>query len=449
MNRKRINIGRIAGSGKERSTQSMSELLEKILDKKNMNEAYKKVCVNKGAGGVDGMETGELDGYIRENWDSIREQIRGRIYKPQPVRRVEIPKPNGSKRKLGIPTVMDRVIQQGISQVISPMCEPLFSDHSYGFRPNRSCEMAIREMLVFLNEGYEWIVDIDLEKFFDNVPQDKLMSLVHNIINDGDTESLIRKYLKAGVMVQGRYEKTEQGTPQGGNLSPLLSNVMLNELDKELEKRELRFVRYADDCIIAVRSEASAKRVMYSITDWIERRLGLKVNAEKTRITRPQKLKYLGFGFWKEPKSREWKCRPHKDSVQKFKRTLKKLTNRSQSMAFAVRIQRLNWVIRGWINYFALGSMKTAMNDIDAHLRTRLRVIIWKQWKVPKKRQWGLQKLGIGKDLARLTAYCGDHYQWVVTKTCVVRAISKEKLLQAGIVSCYDYYMERHALKLC
>ena len=449
MSRKRINIGRITGSGKERSTQSMSELLEKILDRKNMNEAYKKVCASKGAGGVDGMETSELDGYIRENWDSIREQIRGRIYKPQPVRRVEIPKPNGSKRKLGIPTVMDRVIQQGIAQVISPMCEPLFSDHSYGFRPNRSCEMAIREMLVFLNEGYEWIVDIDLEKFFDNVPQDKLMSLVHNIISDGDTESLIRKYLKAGVMVQGRYEKTERGAPQGGNLSPLLSNIMLNELDKELEKRELRFVRYADDCIIAVRSEASAKRVMHSITDWIERKLGLKVNAEKTRITRPQKLKYLGFGFWKEPKSREWKCRPNEDAVQKFKRMLKKLTNRSQSMTFAVRIQRLNWAIRGWINYFALGSMKTAMNDIDAHLRTRLRVIIWKQWKVPKKRQWGLQKLGIGKDLARRTAYCGDRYQWIVTKTCVVRAISKEKLTRAGLVSCYDYYMERHALKLC
>ncbi len=448
MSRKRINIGQITGSGKERSTQSMSEWLEKILDKKNMNEAYKKVCANKGAGGVDGMEIEELDGYIRENWDSIKEQIRERGYTPQPVRRVEIPKPNGSKRKLGIPTVMDRVIQQGIAQVISPVCEPLFSEHSYGFRPSRSCEMAVREMLVFLNEGYEWIVDIDLEKFFDNVPQDKLMSLVHTIINDGDTESLIRKYLKTGVMIQGRYEKTEQGTPQGGNLSPLLSNIMLNELDKELEKRELRFVRYADDCVIAVRSEASAKRVMYSITDWIERKLGLKVNAEKTKITRPSNLKYLGFGFYKDSKAKEWKCRPHKDSVQKFKRTLKKLTNRSQSMAFAVRVQRLNWVIRGWINYFALSSMKTTMNGIDAHLRTRLRVIIWKQWKVPKKRQWGLQKLGIGKDLARVTAYCGDRYQWVATKTCVVRAVSKEKLAQAGLISCYDYYMERHALKL-
>lgn len=449
MSCKRINIGQITGSGKERSTQSMSELLEKILEKKNMNEAYKKVCANKGAGGVDGMELEELDGFIRKNWNSIREQIRGRSYKPQPVRRVEIPKPNGSKRKLGIPTVMDRVIQQGIAQIISPMCEPLFSDHSYGFRPNRSCEMAIKDMLMFLNEGYEWIVDIDLEKFFDNVPQDKLMSLVHNIINDGDTESLIRKYLKAGVMVQGRYEKTEQGTPQGGNLSPLLSNIMLNELDKEMERRGLRFMRYADDCVIAVRSEASAKRVMYSITDWIERKLGLKVNADKTHITRPMNLKYLGFGFWKDSKTKEWKCRPHKDSVQKFKRTLKKLTERRKSMAFAERVKQLNRVIRGWINYFAIGRMKTAMTDIDAHLRTRLRVIIWKQWKVPKKRQWGLQKLGIGKDLARQTSYMGDHYQWIVTKTCVVRAISKEKLKQAGLVSCYDYYMERHALKLC
>lgn len=427
----------------------MSELLEKILDKKNMNEAYKKVCANKGAGGVDGMELKELDGYIRENWDSIKEQIRKRSYKPQPVRRVEIPKPNGGKRGLGIPTVMDRVIQQGIAQVISPMCETKFSDHSYGFRPNRSCEMAIRDMLMFLNEGYEWIVDIDLEKFFDQVPQDKLMSLVHNIIKDGDTETLIRKYLKAGVMIQGRYEKTEEGTPQGGNLSPILSNIMLNELDKELEKRGLRFVRYADDCVIAVRSEASAKRVMHSITDWIERKLGLKVNAEKTHITRPSKLKYLGFGFYKDSKTKEWKCRPHKDSVQKFRRKLKDLTNRSRSMAFAVRIQQLNWVIRGWINYFALGSMKTGMKEIDAHLRTRLRVIIWKQWKVPGKRQWGLQKLGIGKDLAKQTSYMGNHYQWVVRKTCVVRAISKEKLTQAGLVSCYDYYIERHALKLC
>ena len=427
----------------------MSELLEKILSRDNMNLAYKKVCANKGAGGVDEVTVEELGEYIKENWESIREQIRRREYKPQPVRRVEIPKPSGGVRKLGIPTVMDRVIQQGIVQVISPMCEPMFSDWSYGFRPNRSCEMAIRQLLVYLNEGYEWIVDIDLEKFFDNVPQDKLMSLVHNIINDGDTESLIRKYLKAGVMTSQGYEVMKLGTPQGGNLSPLLSHIMLNELDKELETRGLRFTRYADDCVIAVKSEASAKRVMRTVSDWIQRKLGLKVNMSKTHITRPQNLKYLGFGFYKDSKEKEWKCRPHKDSVQRLKRKLKELTCRNKPGTIREKIVKINQVTRGWINYYALGSMKTVLAEIDAHLRTRLRVIIWKQWKVPKKRQWRLQKLGVNKDLARQTAYSGDRYQWVVQKTCVSRAISKDVLAKAGLISCLDYYNERHALKLC
>lgn len=273
------------------------------------------------------------------------------------------------------------------------------------------------------------------------------MSLVHDIINDGDTESLIRKYLKAGVMTPQGYEETKLGTPQGGNLSPLLSNIMLNELDKELEARGLRFTRYADDCVIAVRSEISAKRVMRTITDWIQRKPELKVNMTKTYITRPQKLKYLGFGFYKDSKVKEWKCRPHQDSVAKFKRKLKELTCRKIPGTVTGKIAKINQVTRGWINYYALGSMKTVMAEIDAHLRTRLRVIIWKQWKVPKKRQWGLQKLGIGKDLARNTAYCGDRYYWVSTKTCVVRAISKEVLAREGLVSCFDYYNERHTLK--
>lgn len=443
------NIRLIDGNGKENAHKAMSELLEKILSKENMNTAYKRVCANKGAGGVDGVRVEELGDYIKEHWRSIREQIRQRQYKPQPVRRVEIPKQNGGVRKLGIPTVMDRVIQQGIVQVINPMCEPLFSEWSYGFRPNRSCEMAIRQLLIYLNEGYEWIVDIDLEKFFDNVPQDRLMSLVHVIINDGDTESLIRKYLKAGVMTPQGYEETRLGTPQGGNLSPLLSNIMLNELDKELEARGLRFTRYADDCVIAVKSETSAKRVMRTVSDWIQRKLGLKVNMTKTHITRPLKLKYLGFGFYKDSKTKKWKCRAHQDSIVKLKRKLKELTCRKTPGKVREKIEKINQVTRGWINYYALGSMKTAMTAIDAHLRTRLRVIIWKQWKVPKKRQWGLQKLGVGKDLARLTSYCGDRYQWVVTKTCVVRAISKEVLAKAGLISCLEYYNKRHALKLC
>ena len=224
---------------------------------------------------------------------------------------------------------------------------------------------------------------------------------------------------------------------------------MLNELDKELETRGLRFTRYADDCVIAVRSESSAKRVMRTVTDWIQRKLGLKVNMTKTHIARPSKLKYLGFGFWKDSTTREWKCRPHRDSIARLKRKLKELTCRKMPGTVSGKIARINQVTRGWINYYALGSMKTAMTEIDKHLRTRLRVIIWKQWKVPKKRQWGLQKLGIGKDLARLTSYYGDRYQWIATRTCVVRAISKDVLAKAGLVSCLDYYLARHALKLC
>ena len=424
----------------------MSKMLEEILDIQNMNEAYKKVRANKGASGVDGVTIEELSDYIRENWENIREKIRKREYKPQPVERVEIPKPNGGKRKLGIPTVMDRVIQQAIVQVITPICEPFFSEYSYGFRPNRNCEMAIQQLLTNFNKGYLWIVDIDLEKFFDEVPQDLLMSLTHNMINDGDTESLIRKYLQAGVMVDGQYKATTKGTPQGGNLSPLLSNIILNELDKELENRGLNFVRYADDCIITIKSRASANRVMHSVTKWIENKLHLKVNATKSKVTRPIKLKYLGFGFYFNKKDQQWKSRPHKDSIVQFKRTLKRLTSRKWSINFRVRIKKLNEVIRGWVNYFSTSSMKTHMRAIDGHLRTRLRTIIWKMWKVPSRRQWGLQKLGINRNLARLTSYVGDRYQWVATKTCLVRAVSKEKLAQAGLVSCFDYYQYRHIL---
>lgn len=438
--------GNAVGSGKEKDGD-MSEMLERILSTDNIKLAKERVYSNKGASGIDGVTVYELDEYMHDNWNSIKEAIRERRYRPQPVRRVEIPKPNGGKRKLGIPTVIDRVIEQAMTQILSPIFEQIFSEYSYGFRINRSCQDAIKQLLKYLNEGHEWIVDIDIEKFFDNVPQDKLMSYVGRVINDGDTESLIRKYLKAGVMIRGKYESTEKGTPQGGNISPLLSNIMLNELDKELERRGLHFVRYADDCIIAVKSKASATRVMHTITVWIEKKLGLKVNAEKTHITRPSKLKYLGFGLWKD--KTEWKARPHKDSILKFKRKLKTLCKRSWSVDLIYRITRLNQVIRGWINYFVIGAMKNALTKIDEHLRTMIRVIIWKQWKKPSKREWGLKKLGINKDLARLTSYCGNRYQWIVTKTCVVRAISKEKLTKRGLVSCIDYYnSRRHILKL-
>lgn len=423
----------------------MSELLEKILDDDNIRLAKKRVYANKGASGVDGVTVEELEEYLAKNWKSIKEQIRARRYRPQPVRRVEIPKPNGGVRKLGIPTVIDRTIEQAITQILSPIFEPMFSEYSYGFRPGRRAEQAIVKVLEYLNEGNEWIVDIDLEKFFDNVPQDRLMSYVERVIHDGDTESLIRKYLKAGVMEGNKYEATEVGTPQGGNLSPLLSNIMLNELDRELEARGLRYTRYADDCVILVKSRAAATRVMYSVTSWIERKLGLKVNAEKTHITRPTKLKYLGFSFWKSKEG--WKARPHKESIAKLKRKLKQLCKRSWSVDLTYRISKINALTRGWINYFALGDMKRAMREIDEHLRVQMRIIIWKQWKVPSKREWGLRKLGVNKWAAHMLSYIKG-YMKAVRLPPIKKAISKERLTRRGLVSPLDYYLEKHALKL-
>ena len=420
----------------------MSEMLEKILSDENIKTAYKRVYANKGVGGVDGVTVNELEEYMKEHWSSIKEQIRERKYRPQPVLRVEIPKPNGGVRKLGIPTVIDRVIEQAIAQVLTPIFDPMFSENSYGFRPNRRCEQAIIKLLEYFNDGYLWIVDIDLEKFFDKVPQDRLMSYVGKVIHDSDTESLIARYLKAGVMNKGKYEPTEIGTPQGGNLSPLLSNIMLNELDKELESRGLRFTRYADDCVIVVKSSAAAKRVMYSITDWIERKLGLKVNAEKTRITPPGKLKYLGFGFWKD--KTEWKARPHETSVEKFKRKLKALCKRNWGIDLTYRIKKINEVTRGWINYFRIGSMKQKLERIDGQMRVRMIAIIWKQWKTRAKRVWGLRKLGIEKRQAILMAGMGNRYMVVAHNPTLKQAITKGKLTKRGLISLLDYYAEVH-----
>ena len=416
----------------------MSQLLEEILSRENMQLAYKRVKANKGAGGVDGITIEEVDKSLKENWEDIQEKIRRRKYKPKPVKRVEIPKPNGGVRNLGIPTVVDRIIEQAIAQRLTPIVEPHFSEYSYGFRPGRRAQQAVIKLLEYFNDGYTYVVDIDLEKFFDNVPQDKLMTLVHKLINDPDTESLIRKYLNAGAMIKGRYEETSKGTPQGGNLSPLLSNIMLNELDKELERRGLHFVRYADDCVIAAGSSAAANRVMHTVTSWIERKLGLKVNMTKTKVTKPGRLKYLGFGFWKDAEG--WKTRPHQDSVLKFKRVLKQLTKRSWSVNMDYRIERLNQVIRGWINYFRIGSMKTALQKIDEHLRTRMRIVIWKQWKKSSKRYWGLRKLGAPEWMAKQSVGFGDHYQ-AVAKTTGLHLISKEILARRGLLSCMDYYL--------
>src|SRR5574344_1327667 len=312
------------------------ELLERILSKNNLNNAYKQVYQNKGASGVDGITIDELFAYIKDNQVKIISDIRARKYRPLPVRRVYIPKENGKMRKLGIPSVIDRVIQQAIVQILTPIYEEQFSNNSYGFRPNKCCEQAVIKALECFNDGYDWIEDIDLQSFFDEVNQDKLMAIIHRTIKDDDVISLIRKFLQSGVMEKGGLQETTKGTPQGGNLSPLLSNIMLNELDKELEARELRFVRYADDCIILVKSEKAANRVLETITKYIEKKLGLKVNAEKSKVTRPTQTKYLSFSFWKSKD--KWKPKPHIKAYQKLQRKLKAITKRSWSISLDDRI---------------------------------------------------------------------------------------------------------------
>ena len=419
------------------------ELLEEILNQNNLNKAYKKVVSNKGVAGVDGITVEEEFDYLKENKDRIINQIRKRKYKPRPVKRVQIPKENGKMRNLGIPTVTDRIIQQAIFQVISPIFEKQFNDNSFGFRPNRSCEQAIIRALEYLNDGYEWIVDIDLEKFFDTVNQDKLITIIGKTITDGDVVSLIRKYLSAGVMEKGIVKATTVGTPQGGNLSPLLSNIMLNELDKELDARGLNFVRYADDCIILVKSEKAANRVLTSITKFIEKKLGLKVNVEKSKVTRPTQTKYLGFSFWKNPKG-QWKPKPHIKSYQKLVRKLKQLTDRSWSISLDNRIKKINYVVRGWVNYFRIANMKNKITEIDEHLRVRVRVIIWKQWKKTRKKCESLQKLGVPFEIAFNCANTRKGYYQICKTRYIQFAINNERLRKRGLVFLLDQYEKVH-----
>ncbi|AHA74651.1 reverse transcriptase/maturase [Bacillus thuringiensis YBT-1518] len=402
------------------------ELLETILSNQNMNEAYLRVYKNKGASGVDGVTVDELKQYLKENKDELRQRIRTRKYQPQAALRVEIPKENGKMRKLGIPTVVDRVVQQAIHQILSPIFEKQFSEFSYGFRPKRSCEMAIVKSLEFLNAGYEWIVDIDLERFFDTVHHDKLMRIISNTISDGDVISLIRKYLVSGVMVNGKYEETSVGTPQGGNLSPLLSNIMLNELDKELESRELQFVRYADDALIFVKSEKAASRVMKSIVRFIEKNLGLIVNTEKSKISRPEDLKFLGFGYHYNSQDERYQTKPHPISVQKLQRKLRQLTKRNWSVPLDYRILSLKQVIFGWVNYFRITNMKGVMKQVDKKLRSRLRVIIWKQWKMLKQQIKSLVQLGIPEEEAKGLTYCRKGYRYIGLSKVVQRAMSNQ-----------------------
>ena len=439
------NRERVVNSSETERNERMdtSSLMEQILSKENLNTAYLQVVRNKGAEGVDGMKYTELKEYLAKNGEIIKEQLRTRKYKPQPVRRVEIPKSDGGVRNLGVPTVTDRLVQQAIAQVLTPIYEEQFHDHSYGFRPNRCAQQAIITALDMMNDGYDWIVDIDLEKFFDTVNHDKLMTLIGKTIKDGDVISIIRKFLVSGIMVDDEYKESVIGTPQGGNLSPLLANIMLNELDKEMEQRGLNFVRYADDCIIMVGSEMSAKRVMRNLTKFIEEKLGLKVNMTKSKVDRPNGLKYLGFGFYFDSRAHQFKAKPHEKSVAKFKTKMKQLTCRSWGVSNTYKVQKLNELIRGWINYFKIGSMKTLCAKMDSNIRYRLRMCIWKHWKTSQNREKNLVKLGIDRNTARRVAYTGARIAYVCNKGAVNVAINNKRLASFGLISMLDYYTER------
>jgi len=370
------------------------ELIDRILSDGNIKAAIQAVRSNKGAAGIDKMTVYALEGYFAEHGEEIKEQIRAKKYKPQPVRRVYIPKANGKQRPLGIPTVVDRVIQQAVAQVLSREYEPHFSDNSYGFRPNRDCHKAIGKVLEYLNEGYEWVVDLDIEKYFDTVNHDKLISILRERVNEATVLHLIRSFLRAGVMENGLVSPTEEGVPQGGPLSPVLSNIYLDKLDKELEGRGLRFVRYADDCDIFVRSEKAADRVMAGVSGWLERKLRLKVSASKTKVVRPTNSTFLGFNFWKSTEG--WKPRPAKDRKAKLCEKVKAVLcrKRAAAMPLWVTFVKLNQILRGWINYFRIGSMKGWLrDDFSPWMRHKVRVVILKQWKNPKTIQRNLTRL--------------------------------------------------------
>ncbi|MER2237851.1 MAG: group II intron reverse transcriptase/maturase [Psychrobacillus sp.] len=430
---------------RKRTTNMNNKILDLILSRDNLNEAFKQVKKNKGSAGVDNMSIDETFIFIKEHKKEIVRAIKGRKYTPKPVLRVEIPKPNGGTRLLGIPTVIDRVIQQAIVQVLTPIFDPTFHENSFGFRPGKNAQGAILKFLEYCNEGYNWVVDIDLESFFDRVNHDRLMNLVSRKVHDGDIISLIRKYLVSGVMVDGKFYETRVGTPQGGNLSPLLSNIMLNELDTELENRGLRFVRYADDCVIMVKSDFAARRVMRSITRFIESKLGLKVNTTKSKVTKPDDpdMKFLGFGFYYHEKEQIYKALPHTKSVEQFKYNLHKLSRRNWGVSMSYRLSKLNQVIRGWVNYFKIGSMKKVLSRITSHLRFRLRMCIWKQWKTGKNRVKSLIKLGMSPYWAHINGNSSKGVARIASSWVMHTTVTNKILAQKGLVSPYEYYLNQ------
>ena len=418
-------------------------LMEQILHKDNLNKAYKKVKSNKGAGGIDGMSVEELLGYLRNNQEQLIQKLKDGKYKPNPVRRVEIPKETkGEFRKLGVPTVVDRVFQQAITQVLSPIYEKQFSENSFGFRPDRGAHDALKQCQTNVNDGYVYVVDMDLEKFFDTVCQSKLIEVLSRTIKDGRVISLIHKYLNAGVISRGIFEKTEVGMPQGGPLSPLLSNIILNELDKELTRRGHRFVRYADDCMIFCKSRKSAERTLNNIVPYIEGKLFLKVNRTKTCVAHISRVKYLGYSFYRYKGT--CRFRVHPKSVIKMKNKIRELTDRHNGWGNEYRALKLTQFIRGWVNYFGMADMKRLLQSNDEWLRHRIRAIYWKQWKKVKTKFKELKKLGVEEERAWICANMRNG-NWFCSEYITLQgAFNNKKLRELGYPTFTEFY-----LKIC
>ena len=423
---------------KTKSKINTENLLERIVDKRNIFEAYKKVVANKGSSGIDGMKVDELLPFLQEHYETLKADLLNGKYKPQPVKRVEIPKPNGGIRLLGIPTVVDRLVQQAINQVINPIFDSGFSNNSYGFRPGRSTHMALKQAQKYINEGYKQVVDMDLEKFFDNVNHDLLMHLVSQKIEDKRVLKLIRKYLKSGIMLKGTVIKSEEGAPQGGPLSPLLSNILLDELDKELERRGHRFCRYADDCNIYVKSGRAGERVLRSITKYLDQKLKLKVNAEKSKVSSPTRRKFLGYSFYYGKGG--IKFRVHDKSYEKLKDKIRGITNRNISMNFDYRIKKLNEIIIGWVNYFKLADMRNKLLELDQWIRRRLRACIWKTWKKGKTRFLNLMKLGVPKDKAWEYANTRKGCWRISNSPILNKTVTNQRLINHGFISLSSQY---------
>jgi group II intron reverse transcriptase/maturase len=423
-------------SGEQRIQNGL--LREKILDRNNLNVAYQHVKRNKGAGGIDGMTVEELGPYLKENNTKLVEELRSESYQPQPVKRVEIPKLDGSKRKLGIPTVVDRVVQQAVAQQLTPIFEQVFSDNSYGFRPHRSAQSAVKKVAAYYNQGYHYVVDLDLKSYFDNVNHDLLIKFLGNYISEPWVLHLIRKFLTSGVMNGQLFEKSVKGTPQGGNISPLLANVYLNELDKELTRRGHKFVRYADDCNIYVKSKRAGERVLKSITQFLEKKLKVKVNSEKTQVGSPLRLKFLGFSL---SVGRNGAFpRPHQKAKQRIKQELKRISKRNRGISLDKILREIKQKMQGWIQYYSIGKMKIFLQHLDEWLRSRIRQYIWKQWKNIGTRLKALVRLGMSHKQAKIYVNTRKGYWRNAHSKTLLMTITNKKLTQRGLLNMSALY---------